>query len=131
MKAVDFGVKSSCIDWIGIEPCPVASAGCDPAGYVHPLAGEVMREAGIKIGGRESKSHREFFEKEIHTVVTVCGNANDCCPVFLGQVNRYHWSFDDPAHFEGEFGRVRDEIKRVMEVYVIGVREEIGVGGER
>jgi hypothetical protein len=46
-------------------------------------------------------------------------------------VNRYHWSFDDPAHFEGEFGRVRDEIKRVMEVYVIGVREEIGVGGER
>lgn len=90
---------------------------------VHPLAVEVMREAGIEIGDWESKSHREFFGKEIHTVVTGCGNANDCCPVFPGQVNRYHWSFDDLAHFEGEFRRVRDEIKRVMEVYVIGVRE--------
>jgi arsenate reductase len=116
----------------------VASAGCDPAGYVHPLAVEVMAEVGIDIRGWESKSHEEFFEKEVQTVVTVCGNTNDCCPVFPGQVNRYHWSFDDPAHCEGdvevvkgEFRRVRDEIKRVMEIYVIGVREGMGAGGER
>jgi arsenate reductase len=108
----------------------VESAGCAPAGYVHPLAVEVMAEVGLDLKGWLSKSHEEFLTREIHTVVTVCGNANDCCPVFPGQMNRYHWSFDDPAKFEGdeevvkqEFRRVRDEIKLVMTAYVAGVRE--------
>jgi arsenate reductase len=108
----------------------VESAGCDPAGYVHPLAIEVMKEIGLDITGWVSKSHEEFLKRDIHTVFTVCGNANDCCPVFLGQMNLYHWSFDDPATFEGEeevvkeaFRRVRDEIKMAMIAYVAGVRE--------
>lgn len=108
----------------------VESAGCDPAGYVHPLAIEVMSELGLEIGEWTSKSHKEFLEQDVHTVVTVCGNANDCCPIFPGQMNRYHWSFDDPAHFKGpeeevkqEFRRVRDEIKLVMAAYAAGVRE--------
>ena len=112
----------------------VESAGCDPAGYVHPMAIEVMEEIGLSIKGWISKSHKEFLNREVHTVVTVCGNANDCCPVFPGQMNRYHWSFDDPAKFEGEeevirqeFRRVREEIRLVMNAYAAGVREGASV----
>jgi arsenate reductase len=57
-------------------------------------------------------------------VITVCGNADQACPVFPGQVNRYHWGFDDPAHATGTddeklavFRRVRDEIRRAFEAY--------------
>ena len=48
----------------------VASAGCDPAGYVHPLAVEVMLEIGLDITGWESKSLKQFLTQEIHTVIT-------------------------------------------------------------
>ncbi len=112
----------------------VESAGCDPAGYVHPLAIEVMKEVGHDLEGWESKSHQNFLDQDVQTVITVCGNANDCCPVFPGQMNRYHWSFDDPAKFEGdpevvkqEFRRVRDEISLVMQAYLAGLREASGV----
>jgi len=108
----------------------VESAGCSPSGYVHPMAIEVMSEIGLEIGDWRSKSHTEFLERDVHTVITVCGNAEQCCPTFPGQVNRYHWPFDDPAKFTGteeevkaEFRRVRDEIKRVMMVYLAGLRE--------
>ncbi|YCM43471.1 arsenate reductase ArsC [Verrucomicrobiaceae bacterium 227] len=75
----------------------VASAGCSPSGYVHPFAIEVMSEIGLEIGDWRSKSHSEFLDRDVHTVITVCGNADQCCPTFPGQVNRYHWPFDDPA----------------------------------
>ena len=112
------------------ESLNVKSAGCSPSGYVHPMAIEVMSEIGLEIGDWRSKSHTEFLERDVHTVITVCGNADQCCPTFPGQVNRYHWPFDDPAEFTGteqkvkaEFRRVRDEIKRVMMVYLAGLRE--------
>jgi len=108
----------------------VESAGCDPAGYVHPFAVEVMAELDLDLSQHASKSHEEFLTKEVHTVITVCGNANDCCPIFPGQIKRYHWPFDDPAKFEGdeavvkkEFRRVRDEIKLVMQAYTEGIKE--------
>lgn len=108
----------------------VQSAGCSPSGYVHPIAIQVMSEIGLEIGDWRSKSHTEFLDRDVHTVITVCGNADQCCPTFPGQVNRYHWSFDDPAEFTGteeevkaEFRRVRDEIKLVMTAYVAGLRE--------
>ena len=114
----------------GGELLQVESAGCDPSGYVHPLAIEVMAEIGFDLKAAVSKSHVEFLDKEVSTVITVCGNANDCCPVFPGQMNRYHWSFDDPATFEGEdekvkseFRRVRDEISLVMKAYAAGLNE--------
>ena len=78
------------------------SAGSKPAGYVHPKAIEVMREIGIDISGHRSKHFDEFLgQKEIETVITVCGNADQACPMFPGQVNRYHWGFDDPAKAQG------------------------------
>jgi arsenate reductase len=105
----------------------VQSAGSKPAGYVHPLAIQVMKEIGIDISGHRSKHLNEFLEQPVETVVTVCGNADQACPMFPGQVNRHHWGFDDPAHATGTdeeklavFRRVRDEIRRVFEAYAAG-----------
>ncbi len=105
----------------------VASAGSKPAGYVHPLAIAVMQEVGIDISGHHSKHLNEFLGQPVETVITVCGNADQVCPIFPGQVNRHHWGFDDPAHATGTdaeklavFRRVRDEIRRVFEAYAAG-----------
>jgi arsenate reductase len=108
----------------------VQSAGSRPAGYVHPKAIEVMREIGIDISSHTSKHMNEFLDRKVDTVITVCGNADQACPTFPGQVNRYHWGFDDPAHATGteeeiyaEFRRVRDQIQLVLEAYAAGLRE--------
>jgi arsenate reductase len=105
----------------------VASAGSKPAGYVHPLAIQVMKEIGIDISAHHSKHLNEFLDQQVETVITVCGNADQVCPMFPGQMNRHHWGFDDPAHATGTdeekldiFRRVRDEIRRVFEAYAAG-----------
>ena len=79
----------------------VASAGSKPAGYVHPLAIEAMREVGVDISAHHSKHMDEFLSRQVETVITVCGNADQACPMFPGQLNRHHWGFDDPAHATG------------------------------
>lgn len=105
----------------------VASAGSKPAGYVHPLGIRAMAEIGIDISNHRSKHLDEFLTDEVETVITVCGNADQVCPVFPGQVNRHHWPFDDPAHATGTedeqmavFRRVRDEIAQVFRAYAAG-----------
>ena len=110
----------------------VHSAGSNPAGYVHPQAIAVLKEIGIDISTHTSKHMNTFLNREVTTVITVCGNADQACPVFPGQVNRYHWGFDDPAHATGSdeevlacFRRVRDQIQRVFEAYAAGYREAL------
>ena len=110
----------------------VASAGSKPAGYVHPLAVEAMKEIGIDISRHRSKHLDEFLAEKVETVITVCGNADQVCPMFPGQVNRHHWGFDDPAHAAGTheeqlavFRRVRDEIRRVFEAYAAGRKDAV------
>ncbi len=112
----------------------VASAGSKPAGYVHPMALEVLQEIGLDASSHHSKHLNEFLDKPVTTVITVCGNADQVCPVFPGQLNRYHWGFSDPAHATGtpeeiraEFRRVRDQIRLVFEAYAAGLKE----AGER
>lgn len=109
----------------------VASAGSKPAGYVHPLAIKAMAEIGLDISGHHSKHLNEFLNQDIETVITVCGNADQACPMFPGQVNRHHWGFDDPAHATGTeeeqfevFRRVRDEIRAVFESYASGRKDQ-------
>ena len=106
----------------------VASAGSKPAGYVHPLAIKAMTEIGIDISEHHSKHMDEFLSDEVVTVITVCGNADQACPMFPGQMNRHHWGFDDPAHATGSedeqmavFRRVRDEIFMVFRAYAAGL----------
>ena len=71
----------------------------------------------------------EFLNRPVDTVITVCGNADQACPMFPGQMHRFHWGFDDPAHATGteeeilnEFRRVRDQIKLVFEAYAAGLK---------
>ena len=110
----------------------VHSAGSKPAGYVHPKSIEALKEIGIDISHHISKHMNDFLNQNVTTVITVCGNADQACPIFPGQVNRYHWGFDDPAHAQGTeeevmtaFRRVRDQIKLVFEAYAAGYREAL------
>ena len=110
----------------------VHSAGSNPAGYVYPKAVAVMKEIAIDISNHSSKHMSDFLKRDVHTVITVCGNADQACPSFPGQLKRYHWRFDDPAKAEGSdeevldvFRRVRDEIKLVFEAYASGYREAL------
>src|SRR5689334_4750236 len=75
----------------------VCSAGSHPAGYVHPLAIRALAETGIDISGHQSKHMDGFLTQDVETVITVCGKADQVCPMFPGQVNRHHFPFDDPA----------------------------------
>tara|TARA_B000000475_G_C15718098_1_gene333329 strand:+ start:112 stop:495 length:384 start_codon:yes stop_codon:yes gene_type:complete len=106
------------------ESLNVQSAGSNPAGYVHPLAIKALGEIGIDISSNSSKHMNEFLEQDVETVITVCGNADQACPVYPGQVNRFHWPFFDPAKAEGseediyeKFKTVRDEIQKVFTDY--------------
>ena len=73
-----------------------------------------------------------FLNQEVETVITVCGNADQVCPLFPGQVNRYHWGFDDPAKATGTeeqqlqaFRKARDLIRTVFEAYGAGRRDSL------
>ena len=109
----------------------VQSAGSNPAGHVHPVALQVMSEIGIDISGHRSKHLAEFLGGNIETVITVCGNADQACPSFPGQVGRRHWGFPDPAKFEGSeteqlafFRLVRDDIVRTFRAYAAGRHDQ-------
>ncbi len=113
----------------------VRSAGSNPAGYVHPKAIQVMTEIGIDLSKHTSKSMDEFLGQKVDTVITVCGNADQACPMFPGQVHRYHWGFDDPAHATGteeeilqQFRQVRDQIALVFNAYAAGLVEQRSSG---
>jgi arsenate reductase len=102
----------------------IQSAGSDPTGYVHPLAIKALGEIGIDISSNTSKHMNEFLKQDVETVITVCGNANQACPVYPGQANRFHWPFDDPAKAEGSeteiwktFLKIRDEIQKTFSNY--------------
>ncbi|MFZ1074685.1 MAG: arsenate reductase ArsC [Verrucomicrobiia bacterium] len=110
----------------------VQSAGSKPAGFVHPLAIKAMAEVGIDISGHRSKHLKEYLDQPVHTVITVCGNVDQACPIFPGQMNRHHWPFFDPARAAGGedeilacFRRVRDEMRRVFEAYAAGLKDSM------
>lgn len=98
----------------------VHTAGTEPAARVNAQAVEVMAEAGIDISQHYPKSVDKYLNDKWDWVITVCGDANERCPYFSGEVKyRVHIGFDDPSHAEGsdefirsEFIRVRDEIKQ-------------------
>ncbi len=105
----------------------VFSAGTKPVG-MNPVAIEVMREEGIDISKQRSKSVAEFAGQEFATVITVCDNAAEECPVFPGAPQRVHWSLPNPAAVSGTkeekleaFRKVRDELERRIQSFVNSV----------
>jgi arsenate reductase len=109
------------------------SAGTAPAGYVHPLAVEVMAELGIDISAQRSKSVAEFRHAEFELAITLCDDAARNCPLWLGPGRVEHIGFLDPAAATGSederlevFRRVRDGILQEVMHYL----EEMEVGSD-
>jgi len=95
----------------------VFSAGTDPKG-VHPKTLAVLGEIGIDASGQRSKHISELPAQEFDYIITLCGNAAQNCPVFLGRGVKMHHGFSDPAAALGNdedmlqaFRSVRDQIK--------------------
>jgi arsenate reductase (thioredoxin) len=97
----------------------VCSAGTNPSQKVNEKAIEVMKEVGIDISHHKPKSVEIYLDEVWDYLITVCDDANETCPVFMGKVNhRLHIGFEDPSNVTGseeyimsEFRRVRDLIK--------------------
>jgi arsenate reductase len=94
------------------------SAGSHPTGFVHPLAIKALSEIGIEHQGT-SKSIDEFQGLSFDLVVSLCDQAADECPVWLGKGRRVHVPFPDPAKVTGDemeimaaFREVRDGIAK-------------------
>ena len=111
----------------------VHSAGTKPAAHVNSKAVEVMMEAGVDISAHTPKSVDIYLNEPWDYVITVCGGANETCPMFTGEVGkRLHIGFDDPSDAVGsdefvmsEFRRVRDEIKDGFErFYTAAIAEK-------
>lgn len=103
----------------------VFSAGTKPAEMINRKAVEVMKEAGIDISDHTPHNVSEYINESWDYVITVCGGANESCPVFVGNVrHRFHIGFDDLSDAIGsdefvmaEFRRVRDDIKTKFEQF--------------
>ena len=116
------------------------SSGVEPHG-MNPDAMLVMKEAGVDISAQHSKHLDEINHVPFDYVVTVCGHANETCPVFPGNTRVVHVGFDDPpklaagATGEGErlapYRRVRDEIRRFIETLPGSLHERAGARKER
>lgn len=100
------------------------SAGTQPAGYVHPKAIAVLKEIGIEHEG-VSKNTDQLRGIEFDLVVTVCDDAAENCPLWLGKGKRVHMGFPDPAKAEGSeeevlsvFRAVRDDmLMRIQDLF--------------
>ena len=93
----------------------VFSAGLKPS-FVNPLAIAVMRERDIDISGHRSKHLDEFITQPFDYVITVCDTAAESCPIFRGRAQRIHWSFSDPAAFEGSDQEKRDRFRMIRDL---------------
>jgi arsenate reductase len=104
----------------------VFSAGTHPKG-LHPGSVEAMKDVGIDISQHVSKDIQQYTGKHFDYVITVCDQAKERCPVFPGAAS-IHWGFDDPAEVPAErqaetFRRVRDEIQRRINLFLLANRE--------
>jgi arsenate reductase len=99
----------------GADLVQVFSAGTHPAGFVHPLAIETMKERGIDISEHQSKSLRYFEQQRFDYVITLCDDAQLECPLFPGKYEQIHWSTPDPSFYPGPESERRDAFRRTIE----------------
>ncbi len=105
----------------------VCSAGTAASGQLNPKAVAVMKEVGIDISKHTSDAIEQYLHQSWDYVITVCGGANESCPIFFGSVKqRLHLGFDDPSdavgtedYIWGEFKRVRDEISKTFRLFYL------------
>ena len=108
------------------------SAGTQPAGYVHPLSLQVLAEIGINHHG-VSKSTEQFRGRHFDVIITVCDDAAENCPVWLGSGEKVHIGFPDPSKIAGSdgevleaFRKVRDDIRAEIITYLAKHQKETG-----
>ena len=112
----------------------VFSAGTKPASGINEKAVAVMKETGIDISNHKPEPVEKYLDETWDYVVTVCDDANETCPFFVGKVtHRLHIGFKDPSKAIGsdefiwsEFRRVRDAIKtNFYEFYIRQIKPQI------
>jgi len=111
----------------GGELFEVESAGLEP-GRINPFVAEVLKEEGIDISGKKTKSAYDLYKagRSYDYVITVCSKeAHEKCPVYPGTKERLHWPFRDPSSLEGTreeklalTREIRDEIKETVKKFV-------------
>jgi arsenate reductase len=113
---------------LGANDLDIHSAGTHPAGYVHPLAIETMKERGIDISAQRSKPMSQYEGQVFDYVITVCDEAYQECPYFPGAKKQIHWSTPDPSYAgnnEEERRRAFRETIDVLEARIKALLEEI------
>ena len=105
------------------EHYEIESAGTAPS-IVNPKAIQVMAELGIDISQHRSKSVNEFIGQPFDYVMTVCGYADQHCPVFPGKATRIHWGFEDPYHATGDLDQVVNKFREVRDAIQVKFQAE-------
>ena len=107
------------------------SAGLMPSG-VNPKAIKVMKEAGVDISGQKSKGIDAALLEAMDIVITLCGHAEEMCPVTPPHIRRLHWPVNDPVGATGSeteilsvFRKTRDDIRKLVEELVRGLKREV------
>ena len=111
-------------DWLAVQ-----SAGIEAHGK-NPRAIAVMQEAGVDISGQESTRVTDDMLEQTDLVVTVCGHADEHCPVLPGGTRKIHWPLDDPARAQGAedeimqtFRNSRDDIRSRVETLLGALKQ--------
>jgi arsenate reductase len=100
------------------------SAGMEPS-RLNPYAVKVMREKGIDISRQYSKAFDETLARQMDMVVTVCGHANERCPILPPDVKRLHWPLEDPAAAKGTDSEVLAKVREIRDQIEERVRDLI------
>lgn len=101
----------------------VFSAGTE-ATFVRPLAITAMQEIGIDISKQRSKVLNEYLDQSFDYVITVCDQANESCPIFLGAKTRWHWSFPDPSKVVGSYSEQLTTYRKVRNAIATKLAQE-------
>ena len=104
------------------------SAGMEPS-RLNPYAVAVMREKGIDISQQQSKPFDEDLARRMDVVVTVCGNADERCPVLPSVVRRLHWPLEDPAASTGTDAEILSKFREIRDQIEVRVQELVGTFG--
>lgn len=117
--------KHFALKWLEVESAGIESHGKNPRAIA------VMAEAGVDISAQESTKVTEAMTNAADVMVTVCGHADEHCPVLLAGRRKEHWPLDDPAKATGSeeeimamFRATRDEVKRRVQALVARLEAE-------
>jgi arsenate reductase len=120
---------------LGGEDLEVQSAGIEAHGQ-NPRAIAVMAEAGVDISGQESTRLTDAMLAWADYVVTVCGDADEQCPVLPPGTRKEYWPLEDPAKASGTeqdilavFRSTRDEVRRRVEDLAARLARSEAAGG--